>query len=915
MTTSSNEQARYAVLEQWANAAAGGGFPVPTKPHLVAIAQSGGVTPMLQRVREVGMWQGTIAWLVQQADAGVVNPLSRLPQHLVRPAGAPSGGAGAPAGTPAGEASPPQSREQLRFDRLRAWHGRAVESGVAGAEGLREMHLRLVANSHVTTAGEIRSIFPPVVGRFADQLEAALAGGAPRNAAAEAQVGGANSATVPGAAGRGAANGGANGAGSGVDGPAGGANGGGRPDNGPAPTSPATGARAAGQGAAPGGSGQFVAGAVAGIDAQPDRPADEVAMDPARSGSGASATAAAAPAPPPSPSQPDLTIGPEGFAPYEFGGSGDEPLPITLRRRPDGGIMLTWPPERPRRAGHDGAGDDREARPVDAGKAGEADRDGPPIVIDRLISSDEYPPYSPDAARLVVATRGTEAVDDLDFAHAARHYQVWRNVGTSIEDAKLSQPVKYASGELVSPVLDFDLREDEGRVIGQWRVLPGTTRVQVFRIPIQRAAGASGDPTYRILHDDDNLGGFVDTTAERGQRYLYQVFAEAEFDGVARLSAPTNHDLLVSAIHEPVRDLSFDLHDSADEPLFDLSWTVPPGGQVVIYRTERPPQPGIERNAVNVAALPGAGLPDDRRQSHPIVADGERASMRQVPWPRGWTRAYFTAVVLLGDSAYVGNTVRGVRVPKVSRPKVLERVNRQVLTFEWPDGADIVLAYSSMTGVSSEIAMQGQPIEVSRSDYREQGGLEFPRGRLDTKGCDLHLVSVAFDGGRRVLAAPEVITYPGLLRIWYRVLTSALPDGRPLIRVQLLAESDVDPAPPFVLVHNPDRMPLTVDDGRPIAVVPETAPNSSPQRRFVPSPLPSQGNGVSTWIVEPDLFTREVAAAGYLRLFAALPPEVLKRVALLDPDVRTLRLQPPPTAAGSGAGPAAATPAPGGRRG
>ncbi|MGO2113290.1 MAG: hypothetical protein ACTH31_16935, partial [Pseudoclavibacter sp.] len=736
--------------------------------------------------------------------AGVANPLSQLPPELVHPnegappagagnavgvaagrqpaarsggvggdaaPGAPTGGsagggpgAGGPGsagpgaaapGAPAGTTGP--SREQGRFERLRDWHRAAIDRGVAGADGLREMHLRLVANSHVTTSTEIRSIFPPVVGRFADDLAAALSG---------------------------AAGGGADDGGAGSAQPGAGAHGGpGGPDSQGAANASLGAPGFAHPGAMPPGAGGGVGGQ-GGTDAAGAQGGGMPGPDTAAAGGGAPGSGAPGPGQggagsanahgqqqaPPAPPKPDLSVAPEGFAPYEFGTTDDEPMPITIRRRPDGSLMLSWSAKRPRAAAagdstgegvgtKGGASDGSGADLAAADSAVSNSTAGPaPVVIDRLISSDEYPPYSPDAARLVVATTGTEGVDDLEFGHAARHFQVWRNVGTSVDDAKLAQPVKYASGELVSPVLDFDLREDEGRVIGQWRVLPGTKRVQVFRIPIQRAAGSSGDPTYRILHDGENLGGFVDATAERGQRYLYQVFAEAEFDGVARLSAPTNQDLLVSAIHEPVRDLSFDLHDNDDEPLFDLSWTTPPGGQVVIFRTQEPPQPGIERNAVNVAALPQAKLPEDRRQSHPIVAEGERESMRQVPWPRGWTRAYFTAVVMLGDMAYVGNTVRGVRVPKVSRPKIVERVNRQVLTFEWPDGADIVLAYSSMTGVSSEIAMQGQPIEVSRSDYREQGGLEFPRGRLDTKGCDLHLVSVAFDGGQRVLAAPEIVT-------------------------------------------------------------------------------------------------------------------------------------------------------------
>src|SRR5690606_36388527 len=118
-----------------------------------------------------------------------------------------------------------------------------------------------------------------------------------------------------------------------------------------------------------------------------------------------SAPAAGPAAPPPSPPAPDLTVDAEGFAPYEFGGSGDEPLPITLRRRPDGGIVLSWPADRSRRAARDAAGDDRDRGEADAPDSGD---DGE-VIIDRLISSDEYPPYSHDAARLVVATRGTEA--------------------------------------------------------------------------------------------------------------------------------------------------------------------------------------------------------------------------------------------------------------------------------------------------------------------------------------------------------------------------------------------------------------------------------------------------------------------------------------------------------------------------
>ncbi|KAB1660078.1 hypothetical protein F8O01_03890 [Pseudoclavibacter chungangensis] len=807
MSPTPRDEARLAALEHWAVAAHRAGHAVPERHQLAAVAQAGGVTPVLQRVPQVVAWERTLGWLLEQADAGVVQPHTSLPEALRRPVAAPG------ARPAAGGQAPPHvdgpTRADQRFVAVRDWHARATDAGTENAWQLRETHLRLVANSHVQTADEIRAIFPPVIGQFANELASALD-----------VRGSASPSTTP------------------------------EPGRGDEASTPSAGT----------GRTQVPTSA-----APTDAPnADRATPPPSR------------PAEPEPEARPDPTVDAEGFAPYEFGASEGEPAALVVRRRPEGGVHVSW-------RGPESAEPDR-------------------VTVDRLITSDEFAPYSPDAARLVTATTATEAVDDMAFSHAARHYQVWRNTGADLDDAKLAQPVLVARGQLVSPVLELDLREDEGRVIGQWRVLPGTTRVQVFRIPVQVAAGASGDPRFRILSDELNLGGFVDTEADRGARYLYQVFAEAEFDGVARLSAPLNNEVLVSAVHRPVTDLSFELHDHEDAPLFDLSWSIPPGGQVVVYRTEQPHQPGIERQATRAAALDQAGLPVAKRLAHPITTTGQTASMRQVPWPTGWTRAYFTTVVLLGDMAFVGNTVRGVRVPRVGRPKLIERVNREILTFEWPEGADVVLAYKSMRGIDSAVAMQGQAIEVSRTDYRDRGGLEFPAGQLDVQGCDLHLVSVAFDGGARVLAEPTIVTYPGLLRIWYQVLQGSLPDGRPAVTVRVRAQQDVQHAPPFVLVHNRDRLPLTIGDGRPVAVVPE-GPPTQPQRRFVPSPLGMRPSPAGTWHADPGAFLQEVPPVGFLRLFVDLPPEVLRRVALLDPPVATLRVAPRAPMGGGPGGP------------
>src|SRR5690606_6149272 len=185
------------------------------------------------------------------------------------------------------------------------------------------------------------------------------------------------------------------------------------------------------------------------------------------------------------------------------------------------------------------------------------------------------------------------------------------------------------------------------------------------------------DPSFRILADQDNLGGFVDNEADRGRRYVYQFFCEAEHDGLVRLSAPVTKQLLVSAVLEPVNDLEITLDDSAHGAEFDLTWTKPAAGHVIIFRTERPPVAGSDAEAQPEDALPRMGLADENRQVHPIVWDGDRAAMRNVPWPRGWVRTYFTPVTVLDGKVQVGRHIPAVRTPRVTDPVVVERTRSE----------------------------------------------------------------------------------------------------------------------------------------------------------------------------------------------------------------------------------------------
>lgn len=768
--TDERAERRYDAFIRWRARAAADGFAVPGDAALERAALSG-VVDSADDDPVVASWKPTIDWMATQMKFGLLRPDEQIPDELAVPLAVSSQ-------PPGPEVTSSRTVESSDLALLQDWRAKT-----AGTESVKDAHLRMIVNSPARTADELRASFPPLIGRFAEDIAAVLH----RTVAATAMPQALTlthdvDTSVPSSTG--------------------------------SPT-----------------------------------PLQSVKPSTPTSTHEASVPASIAP-----------EIEPGGFAPYDYGASSEVPSAAVINRDTNG-VRVQW-----------------------TARAGS---------VFRLVSTDESAPYSPDHARVVHTTLADSASDDVVFTHAVRHYQVWRNDGVSPEEAKRAQPLLHAFGAVVAPILEVDVRVDEQNVIGQWQVQPGTTRVQIFRIPLRSAAGASGDPRYRILSDLANLGGFVDTEAVPGVSYLYQFFAEAEVDAVPRLSSPISLERGTSPRHERIEDLAFELHDDLESPYFNLSWTVPPGGQVVVYRTERAPEAGIERDVRDASVLAAAHLPEESRLVHPITAvDGIRASMRDVPWPRGWTRPYFTAVTLLDGKAFVGNTVRGVRVPSVAHPKLTERVNRQLLTFEWPVGADIVLVFRGPTGLEAESAILGPAVEISHSDYLARGGVTFEFGELEPAGCDLHLVSVAFDEGNRVQAAPVTLHYDGILRLQYLAEMKRSLLGKVSVVISIVSPQMVlEKPPPFVLVYRSDRLPLTISDGTTIAMVRDGEDPGEPIRRFVPSVLTSDP-GMARWRTDAERWATDVSEPiGFVRLFVDLPPDVLKRVALLDPPVDRLRVQ------------------------
>ncbi|GAB3765019.1 hypothetical protein [Microlunatus parietis] len=556
---------------------------------------------------------------------------------------------------------------------------------------------------------------------------------------------------------------------------------------------------------------------------------------------------------------PDLAA---GFAPYEFGsdldaagfGGGAVPSTVALRSLTGSdGVRLAW--DQP------------------DGLAG--------ATAYRVVASDEHRPYSPDRADLVAVVLGDAERSTLDtrpFTAAIRYYQVWCNTGPTLALARRGQPRLIAEKAVVSRVVDVELREDEGRVIGQWSVWYGIDRVHIYRTPVERARPGQPDPQYRILAAEPNLGGFVDNDAERGRRYLYQFCTEATVDGVPQLSGAVTVEVGVSAVVDPIDDLEVSQHGNDDDWQFDLLWSPQPAGRVFVYRTENRPLAGAEHGSHPESALPQMNLADADRLAHPISPQPDgRVGMRNVPWPRRWDRAYFTPVVVLDGIARVGRTVPAVRVRPVHDPVIVERCDQQVLKFGWPPGAATVLA---------EILQGGDvtgTVECSTDLYNQLGGVQFARP-LPNRGATVRITGVSFVGGERRESVPVEVRYPGLMRIRYGLelrRTLLLKPDRVLIR--LSSESDITNCPPLVLVHHPTRLPLHPGDGQQLEVTEDIEEVTRPVLRFRPDGIGTRPGAVA-WKASVR------GRTGYVRLFADLPPERTSLVAILDPPVDSLRL-------------------------
>jgi hypothetical protein len=510
------------------------------------------------------------------------------------------------------------------------------------------------------------------------------------------------------------------------------------------------------------------------------------------------------------------------------------------------------------------------------------------VEVYRVVSSDVSPPYSPDSADQVQVVISPRAEDTRPHPSSLRYLQVWAYVGATEAEARATQPVLHREDVIVAPPANVEFTELDGAVIISWQTPRGIDHVEVHRLPVEESDGGAF-PDQWVLSRDPARNSFQDTTCKPGQEYEYRVVSVLRDSSQQdRVSDPVRKRLRPSTSLTPIRELRLRERVDGRRTFLDLEWDQPATAEIVIYLTAAPPASGADERDVPVTQLPETGLRMADRQRHDIVVVDGVARMTDVIWPNGWQRVHLTAVTISGTAARLGATATRTRTASVTDVRLLQRVKWQLLTFTWPVGAAAVNVYQTRPGTTMDDE-PSDPIKVMvERDWVRDGGTQL---QLPWDGCELHLVPVTYYARETVKGVPATVSYPGLLTLEYRLSSAepavqggrfggpAAPAAPPRRNVEVRVVPALASGPPtqvavvFTLVSSRDRLPLSVQDA---------------DQKLGASPYMVPVGGDPAWIPLAPIDLSPLRGQ-YLRLFAQLESPGGHPIALLDPDLESLR--------------------------
>ena len=479
----------------------------------------------------------------------------------------------------------------------------------------------------------------------------------------------------------------------------------------------------------------------------------------------------------------------------------------------------------------------------------------------RVVSDEIEFEQDPDLGEYRVSTVGERWVDDEPLTTAYRMYQVWMYEGPTEAVAVTSQPQLVGESSFINPVSNIELSVAGSEVKGQWIPAEHTHRVAVYATPsTERLVPV---PRNEIAADKNNFQGFRFHPQHRGREYKFVARRFVEIKGQMIGSAPSEEftiDVPAEVVEVPINiQERFDGFSTS----FDVSWEAPHSGEVWIYRTQEAPESDLRFNAVETDQLESFGL---ARRDWANDLEDTKTSCR-VTWPEDWYSIFLTPVNVVGNQAQVGETYSRVRVGGISRPKLYERVNNQLLTFGWPEEAHEVTAVFGEPGTGHTVGpttdTPGSSLaSIHREAYEEEGGM---RVKLPGAG-DVALFASRVYEGRQIWGEPEVLRYQGLDKFSYQLHRE---DAR--LFLVIYSERPSNQFHQFSLRIHPSRLPLEPEDGQEVMTRKITNDSGAPRSADLLAGISSSAirgedeQAVEYWEIDPGI--AGLPSTSFLRLF------------------------------------------------
>lgn len=365
----------------------------------------------------------------------------------------------------------------------------------------------------------------------------------------------------------------------------------------------------------------------------------------------------------------------------------------------------------------------------------------------------------------------------------------------AIHPAELSVPIM-----LIDEVKNLVARTGNKQVNLGWQPPDNISQVEVYRSTKPSNSPKTGE---RIELLDKTQG--IDRNLENGQKYYYTIYCLFK-EHTGKLVS--SHGVSVEAIPEEppehINELKIDVLRSTPTRELRLSWKPTKKGNVAVLLSSR--NPGLSLEDV---------IPQGALSEYGKLLTGTQEEVKVTIQDKGVV--YFTPVVLLQQTAYIGKTIEYVNVDDVSNLKVQKQKNELQIRWDWPSSCKkVILSYSDQGFPDSHTDNNAVHLEITEAQYKIRGYYSLK----STSQKDYFIVvhAVLKQDRQEVVAsgtsdsARTRVSLSSLMVIKYQILRKRALFGKskPILTIETDGSGEL---PKLVLVRKLGGIPLKKNDG------------------------------------------------------------------------------------------------------